>query len=165
MKKALFLILLFPFLYLFPFEGNAAKADKILVEKSKRTLKLYRQGKLLKKYSISLGDSPEGPKTTQGDEKTPEGSYFIDGKNAHSCCHLSLHISYPNGSDLEQARQRGVSPGGDITIHGFPNGAGPWFQLIHLMDDWTDGCIGVRDSEIEEIYRSVGVGTPIEIRP
>jgi murein L,D-transpeptidase YafK len=96
--------------------------------------------------------------------RTPEGLYRIDGRNAHSQFHKSLHISYPNARDRERAQKLGVKPGGDIMIHGLPNGQGS-VGKAHLQSDWTWGCIAVTDEEIEEIWRLVPDGTVIEIRP
>jgi murein L,D-transpeptidase YafK len=104
------------------------------------------------------------PKTRQGDHRTPEGVYVINGRNAQSQFHRSLHISYPNAADRERAHKLGVSPGGDIFIHGLPNGYG-LIGAAHRAHDWTDGCIAVTDQEIEEIWKLVDNGTLIEIRP
>lgn len=93
-------------------------ADRIIIHKSARTMELLHAGHVIKTYKIALGGDPVGPKTRQGDHKTPEGLYVIDGRNAHSKFHRSLHISYPNATDRERARKLGFSPGGDIFIHG-----------------------------------------------
>lgn len=139
-------------------------ADKILVEKGERRMTLFAKGKVLKTYNIALGGDPVGPKERQGDNKTPEGMYRIDSRNRDSQYHLSLHISYPNEKDKKRARQLGVSPGGDIMIHGLKNGFS-WAGEFHTGVDWTKGCIAVTDEEIEEIDKLVPNGTPVEIRP
>ncbi len=139
-------------------------ADKIVVEKAKRKLSLYSKGRLLKQYSIALGKNPVGPKCQEGDGKTPEGFYLIDGRNPHSSYHLSLRISYPNIFDVLRARELGVAPGGGIEIHGMKNGYG-WIGAGHRHVDWTKGCIAVTNEEIEELWRVVPDGTVIEIRP
>lgn len=140
------------------------QADFVKVIKSKRQLVLYRQGKVIKHYHVSLGDEPIGPKRQQGDEKTPEGKYTIDYRNPQSHYHLSLHINYPSAKDKKLAAKRGVKPGGDIFIHGLPNGMGALSSAFTIRD-WTDGCIAVTNDEIEEIWRLVKNGTPIEIVP
>jgi murein L,D-transpeptidase YafK len=142
-------------------QPEATRADFILVEKSKRLMTLYAAGKPLKTYRIALGDAPVGHKTTQGDEKTPEGRYKIDFKNQYSRFHLSLRISYPNAADRKQATMRGVSPGGDIFIHGQP-GASPMAKIPY---DWTDGCVAVSNAEIDEIWKLVKTGTAVEVKP
>jgi len=123
-----------------------------------------RAGQVLKTYKIALGSEPVGPKTRRGDHRTPQGIYVIDSRNAHSQFHRSLHISYPNAVDRERARKLGVATGGDIFIHGLPNGYG-FIGAAHRARDWTDGCIAVTDQEIEEIWKLVANGTPVEIRP
>lgn len=139
-------------------------ADKILIEKKERRLTLSSKGKALKTYQIALGGNPIGPKERQGDNKTPEGTYVIDSRNKDSRYHLSLHISYPNEKDKKRAKQLGVSPGGDIMIHGIKNGFS-WVGDLHAEIDWTQGCIAVTDEEIEEIGRVAPNGTTVEIRP
>jgi len=139
-------------------------ADRILIEKNARRLMLISQGEVLKSYNIALGGNPIGPKERQGDNKTPEGTYVIDGRNKDSRFHLSLHISYPNERDKNRAKKLGVSPGGDIMIHGIKNGT-PWVGDAHTEVDWTKGCIAVTDEEIEEISRLTPIGTVVEIRP
>lgn len=139
-------------------------ADRIIVHKSAHTMELMHAGRVIKSYKIALGGDPVGAKTRQGDHKTPEGTYAIDSRNAQSKFHRSLHISYPNAADRERARKLGVAPGGDVFIHGLPNGYG-FVGAAHRARDWTDGCIAVTDQEIEEIWQLVNKGTPVDIRP
>ena len=139
-------------------------ADKVLIEKKERRLTLLSKGEVIKTYKIALGGDPLGPKERQGDNKTPEGTYIIDSRNINSDYHLSLHISYPNEKDKMRAKKLGVSPGGDIMIHGIKNGL-DWVGALHSGIDWTKGCIAVTDEEMEEIYKLVPNGTIVEIRP
>ena len=149
-------------------KGNAI--DSLLVEKSDRTLKVLAKdldGKIYiaKTYHIALGGNPQGHKTQEGDSKTPEGEYLIDSKNLQSRFYRNLGISYPNSADLAQAKARGVSAGGDIKIHGLPNGLGFLGRVSYVAGDWSDGCIAVLNDEIKELYESVKVGTKIVILP
>lgn len=105
-----------------------------------------------------------GPKRQEGDERTPEGLYRIDWRNPNSVAHLSLHISYPDAEDRARAGAAGVAPGGSIMIHGLPNGWG-FLGALHRRLDWTDGCIGVTNAEMREIWALVPDGTPIRIAP
>ena len=139
------------------------KADRILVEKSTHTMTLYADGKVLKVYHVWIGRGPGNAKQQKGDNETPEGSYTITGRNPHSAAHLSLHISYPNAADREHARKLGVDPGGDIMIHGLPPG-NDWIKPGQQLPDWTYGCIALADSEMDEVWKLVPTGTPIEIR-
>jgi murein L,D-transpeptidase YafK len=146
------------------FSMEKGPADNILIEKKERRLSLISKGEVLKTYKIALGGNPNGPKERQGDNKTPEGTYFIDSRNKESRYHISLHISYPNEIDKKRAKELGVLPGGNIMIHGIKNG----YSLIgdqHTEYDWTKGCIAVTDEEIEEIEKLVPNGTIVEIRP
>lgn len=140
----------------------AEQADLILVDKSARTLRLMRGGAELKRYTIALGGAPLGHKTREGDQRTPEGDYTIDWRNPNSVAHLSLHVSYPDAADRAQAQAGGYSPGGNIMIHGLPNGWG-FLGRLHGLRDWTDGCIGVTNAEMREIWSLVPDGTPIRI--
>ena len=143
---------------------DATKIDRLVVEKSAHILTLFAAGKPVKIYRVSIGVGPPGQKISGGDDRTPEGHYVIDAKNPASEFHRALHISYPNKEDRLLARQRGAHLGGLIAIHGTPD-------FIEKMQDagdhrdWTAGCIGVRNREIEEIYALIPIGTPIEIKP
>jgi murein L,D-transpeptidase YafK len=119
---------------------------------------------VVKSYSVALARGGLEPKQPQGDHKTPEGLYVIDSRNQTSRFHRALHVSCPNETDKERARKLGVDPGGAIMIHGLQNGLG-WLGASQRLVDWTDGCIAVTDEQIEEIWRLVPNGTPIEIRP
>jgi tetratricopeptide (TPR) repeat protein len=146
------------------FELRAEPVDRVLIEKKIRRLTLISKGEAIKSYKIALGGNPVGPKEKQGDYKTPEGIYTIVSRNRHSKYHLSLRISYPNEKDKRRAKDLGVSPGGDIMIHGIKNSLS-WADGVHSEIDWTEGCIAVTNNEMEEIARLVPDGTPVEIRP
>jgi murein L,D-transpeptidase YafK len=144
--------------------AHAVHADRVVVLKKQRALQLLDHGKVIKVYRVALGGDPVGAKTRQGDHKTPEGIYLLDRRNAHSQFYKSIHISYPSERDRAAAHQKGVSPGGDVFVHGLPKGYG-YVGAAHRLRDWTDGCIAVTNQEIDEIWLAVSDGTPIEIRP
>jgi murein L,D-transpeptidase YafK len=140
------------------------RADKIMVVKSAHTMSLLKGSQVFRTYRIALGRNPVGAKTRHGDHKTPEGNYIVDAKKNKSRFHRALHISYPNQADRERVQRDGVKPGGEVEIHGVQNGLG-WLGARHRRIDWTDGCIAVTNDEIDEIWKMVDVGTPVEIRP
>ncbi|MDO5769290.1 MAG: L,D-transpeptidase family protein [Psychrobacter sp.] len=138
------------------------KIDKVVVDKSARIMQLMSKDKVIRVYHIALGDNPKGHKRQEGDERTPEGVYTLDYKNENSIAYRSIHISYPNEQDIAQAKASGVSPGGDIMIHGQMNGYEKFTQF-NQQRDWTDGCIAVTNDEMDEIMAAIEIGTPIEI--
>lgn len=138
--------------------------DRLVVHKETRLLTAYAKGEALRRYRIALGWAPEGHKQMEGDGKTPEGIYFVDGKNPNSRYYKNLGVSYPNDEDRAAATALDVSPGGDIKIHGLPEGQGHLGET-HWLRDWTAGCIAVSNEEIDELYAHTPVGTLIEIKP
>lgn len=144
--------------------SDKIEIDNILILKSERKLYLQNNGKNIKEYDMALGFTPVGNKEKEGDGKTPEGIYKISGRNPKSSYHLSLRISYPNEEDKKRAAKQGVNPGGDIMIHGLPNGMG-MIGKAHLLRDWTLGCVAVTNEEIKEIWDLVPNGTQVDIKP
>ena len=150
---------IFSFLF-FPFTLLADNfVDMIIVDKSQRILKLLKDGSIVKTYNIDLGFEPLGHKQKRGDGKTPEGLYYINKKLFESDFHIALQISYPNKWDLRKSKINKTNPGGSIMIHGKPNDK----DLVE-RSDWTNGCIAVTNSQIEEINRIVKLKTPIYIK-
>jgi len=152
------------FAYYPPWPVVGGPADRVVVVKSVHRMTLFRNGQQLCGYHVALGRNSFGPKLRAGDHKTPEGTYILDSKNPASGFHLAMHISYPNAADRSQATQNGVDPGGLIMVHGIKNGLG-WLGRFHRFVDWTDGCIALTNSEMDQFWTLVPVGTPIEIRP
>ena len=148
----------------FPAWPMSSQVDRVLVLKKERIMMLLKDGKVLKRFKIALGRQPNGRKYCQGDMKTPEGTYVLDRRNECSKYYKSLHISYPNSTDIAASRKRGVNPGRDIMIHGLPKGFEDLGD-IHTARNWTKGCIAVSNAEIDEIWHLVPNGTPIEISP
>lgn len=147
-----------------PAVAAVAPVDRVVVFKSRRLMQLLRGNEVIRSYRIALGRHPVGPKDRSGDCRTPEGCYLLDRRNSASAYHRSIHISYPNALDRAAARSKGVSPGGDVMIHGLPKG----FEDLadrHFVRNWTKGCIAVSNAEIDEIWRLVPDGTPIDIHP
>ena len=141
-----------------------AQADTVEVFKAARRLELRREGRVLKSCRVALGFAPERHKEREGDGRTPEGTYLIDACNPRSAFHLSLRVSYPDERDRARAAALGVPPGGDIYIHGQPNGPRKWFSG-HPEKDWTTGCIAVTDAQMREIWSRVPMGARVVIHP
>ena len=137
---------------------DGPEVTQIQVHKADRKMYLLHNEKVLKKYNVSLGFTPEGHKQIEGDGKTPEGVYTITHRNPNSEFYLSLGVSYPNAQDRAFAAAQGKPPGGDIFIHGGPN------RKV-TKRDWTAGCVAVTDRQMETIYAMVKPGTPILILP
>ncbi len=143
---------------------SKAVADSIVISKSAHTLSLKSGNTVLKTYQVALGRGSAGAKQFAGDNRTPEGKYIIDEKKASSSFHKALHLSYPNAEDRARAVKLGKSPGGDVEIHGLPVSFA-WVGTTQHVIDWTAGCIALSNSEIDELWRMVTVGTPVEIDP
>jgi murein L,D-transpeptidase YafK len=138
--------------------------DSIAVHKANREMLVFSKNRLVKIYRIHLGRNAVGPKQVSGDYKTPEGLYYITHRNSQSLFHKSLGVSYPNEKDLARAKRIGKSAGGGIVIHGLPN------RDAHVghdryQNDWTWGCIGLRNEEIDELFMRVKLRAPIMITP
>lgn len=140
------------------------KIDLVVVNKSDSSMTVFRQGKALKTYRIAMGDNPVGHKLTEGDQRTPEGRYILDYKKPDSAYYRAIHISYPNDEDRLRANALGISPGGQIMIHG-ENPNSNLSPEEAQQYNWTDGCIAVTNAEMDELWLAIDAGIPIEIWP
>jgi murein L,D-transpeptidase YafK len=169
MKKLLLFLLplcIIAVYYFFPEQKlpDDVKVDRIVILKGERVMQLYANDKIVKTYKISLGGNPIGDKESEGDKRTPEGKYVINAKNDKSGYHKNLGISYPDKIDIEEAKRKNVKPGGNIKIHGLRNGIG-FIGKFQRWVDWTAGCVALTNSEMDELYNAVEIGTPIIILP
>jgi len=144
--------------------GGFPVADRVVVDKGDRKLYLIKEGEAFRTFDIALGIRPVGDKEHEGDFKTPEGRYQLDTRNPNSEYFLSIHVSYPNGQDVREARSKGLNPGGAIMIHGQPN-LPSRSEAYYRTQDWTNGCIAVSNSDMIDIWLMTNNDTPIEIRP
>ncbi len=142
--------------------SSYAKVDLVKVDKSENRMYLIANGEVIKNYHVAFGESPKGHKQQEGDEKTPEGSYTLDYIKEDSAFYRAMHISYPNEKDIEEAKRKGVSPGGLIMVHGQSNRPG-WLSSTAQRTNWTDGCIALTNAEMDEFIALVKVGTAIYI--
>lgn len=146
-----------------PRPGRRPAVDLLRVVKHERKLYALFRGESVMTFNVALGRQPRGHKLQEGDGRTPEGRYYIVAARHDSDYHLSLKISYPNAEDRQRARQLGVNPGGQIMIHGLDPAIGAEWKDRHWMFNWTNGCVAVTNAEIEWLWDSVALGTPIEI--
>lgn len=145
--------------------------DKVflLIDKSNYRLYLYEDTRLVKTYKVVFGNNDLGDKRMQGDRETPEGTFHIIDKRSHSRWHKFMLLDYPTAQDKAQfntLKSRGRLPGGariggGIGIHG----ARPGVQsAIDLRINWTNGCIGMKNADIDELFGIVKDGTPVVIQ-
>jgi murein L,D-transpeptidase YafK len=151
---------------------------RIVVSKSQGVLTAYgSDGRILATFPAIVGRQALGTKVREGDERTPEGEYYVCFKNPRSRFHLSLGLSYPNTDDAERGLRDGsITPveyreiveahgaqrvppwktalGGEIFIHGGMEGRGG-----------TAGCVAISDPAMEELFPQVALGTPVVIEP
>ena len=145
-------------------EPELPKADRVVVRKARRQLLLMRGERILFSFDIVLGDAPEGDKLEEGDWRTPEGSYIIDWRNDHSRYYKSMHISYPSPQYIRESAAASMDPGGMIMLHGYPPGAETKPEK-YAGRDWTNGCIALKNADMDIVWSLVDDGTPIDILP
>lgn len=140
---------------------------QVKVYKTDRVVQLLHRDQVIRTYPMRLGFDPIGHKVKEGDGKTPEGTYILDWRNPKSAFYKSLHVSYPNVQDQAKAKQLGVSAGGDIMIHGSATSSQiekfPSLMRYLPRNDWTWGCVAVRNIDMDEIWTLVDDGTVITI--
>lgn len=142
--------------------SSYADVDLVKVDKSEAKMYLLSGDEVVKEYHVAFGANSKGHKQEEGDERTPEGEYVLDYKKEDSSFYRAMHISYPNESDIAKANELGVSPGGFIMVHGQKNWFG-WLSPITQRFNWTNGCIALTNSEMDEFMEMVKVGTKIKI--
>lgn len=154
---------------------NIPSQSMIKVYKEKRVLELYGDEKLIGRFKIALGKNPLGDKEKEGDNKTPEGSYYICSKVSKTKYTYFMGISYPNTKDAQNGLDKGLidketydtikkaieekkqppgnTPlGGAIGIHG-----------EGTKSDWTYGCPALSNEDINIIKQYTPIGTAVEI--
>ncbi len=144
---------------------ESQKIDHIVVVKNERKMYLYRNGKVMSTFPVSLGKNPVGHKVQKGDNRTPEGTFWIHRKLCSPKYYRSLCISYPRPEDVAAAKRRGVDPGGSITIHAQPTwNADGHADSYTLANNWTQGCVAVTNSTMKQLWYAVREGVPVTIR-
>jgi murein L,D-transpeptidase YafK len=151
------------------------RAPEIHIYKREGALELICDGAVRRTMAATFGANPVGPKEREGDERTPEGTYRVASKVKDERFHRFLGVSYPNEEDRRRAAEEGITKlGGGIGIHGTRAKLSVlsrmWTRLASatgLAGVWgpTDGCIGVTNEDVEELFKAVPVGTKIVIAP
>lgn len=116
-------------------QKKSANPHKIVVNRNKKTLVVYKNGTPFETYPVAVGKS-ETP--------TPKGSYEILEK--------SKNPGGPYGP-----RWMGLSvPGGHYGIHGTnePDSIG---KAV------SKGCIRMNNNDVKNLYKYIQIGTPVEI--
>jgi murein L,D-transpeptidase YafK len=142
----------------------AQRADTILIVKHERKLYLLRDNSPLRSYRIALGLSPTGAKEREWDFRTPEGSYIVDFRQAHSHYFKALHISYPSPTDLKRSSALHLPAGRDIFIHGEPNQPSKPVSYYKTRD-WTNGCVALSNEDLQDVWNLTVGQTRVEIVP
>ncbi len=122
-----------------------------------------------------------------GDRRTPEGEFYICTMNHSKLFYKFMGLSYPGlkhaeyglrdnlitpaeyamikkANEERQPPPWGTRLGGAVGIHGrmFSRAVAP---LYSDEMNWTDGCIALENSDVDEIYSIVTLGTPVTILP
>ena len=155
LKKLLLLLILAPF-------AVCSAVDLVKVDKSKRRLYLIENERITHEFRIALGKQPKGQKSEQGDQRTPEGRYYLQFILEDYEFYRSIHISYPSLDDRLRAMIFNRDPGGNIKIHGLRNGENRPAQFVQSFD-WTNGCIALSNQDMDTFLSLVKEGTPIDI--
>jgi murein L,D-transpeptidase YafK len=153
------------------------KKPTVYVYKEKRRLYVLDGDVLVREYPIGLGSHSRGDKIKQGDGRTPEGTFFVCVKNGRSRFGKSLGVSYPTLNHAQRALFAGlITPDQyrEIKVAFQHRQAPPWdtplggeifFHGGGAQADWTDGCVALYNSDMQELFRLAKLGTPITIRP
>jgi hypothetical protein len=154
-----------------PIRMDTVRKDSLSIHISKSNYILFvrYRGRVIRSYKAVFGPNPKMNKLVEGDRNTPEGEFRIVTKNAASKYDKFMGLNYPNDSTyarfnrLKAAGQLPASAriGGDVGIHGiWPGGD----DMIQLGIGWTDGCIALKNKDVEELFSMVTVGTKVVIR-
>jgi murein L,D-transpeptidase YafK len=142
---------------------------RIVIDKSSYELYVYDQKGWFATYPVVFGNSSLDDKKMEGDRNTPEGSFKIANKRVHEKWDRYMGLDYPTAESLQKFRQRkmrgeipaNASPGGGVGIHG------TWPHDDYMIDryqNWTNGCISLKNEDVEDLYSYVPVGTPVTIK-
>ncbi|PHS69546.1 MAG: L,D-transpeptidase [Methylophaga sp.] len=165
--------------------ANASDDIELIVVRSEHRLVVKKNGNTLRTFKVALGSGGRKAKRQEGDHTTPKGRYLISKVRDSDRFHLFIQLNYPNMDDAKRALKNNMisrdvyrkilgahlakelppqntALGGAIGIHGIGQETKDKLD-IHEIADWTQGCIAMRNHEIEELSRFIKVGTKIHI--
>jgi len=140
----------------------------VVIIKSNYELKVYDQDGWYGTYPVVFGSKNLEDKMMEGDRRTPEGTFHIASKRPHEKWDKMMLIDFPTKSDIDKFNARkaqGLIPrnakiGGGIAIHGtWPHDE----MAVDLYQNWTNGCISLKNDDVDELYNMLPVGTPVTI--
>jgi murein L,D-transpeptidase YafK len=151
------------------FNGELNGTPYIIVDKSDYELRVYDDDGWYATYPVVFGSKSLDDKMMEGDRKTPEGVYKITRKRIHDKWHLMMNLDYPTPADWNKFKLRkaeGLIPktakiGSGIAIHG----TWPHDDItVDGFQNWTNGCISLKNEDIDELYEIIPVGTRVTIQ-
>ncbi len=171
MRKLIYPAVLFFLLILngsFISKDAAGRGLSIIINKAKYELSVYDDDGWLITYPVVFGSNDLGDKLAAGDRKTPEGTFTIVSKRVHEKWDRMMMLDYPTLEDYAKFNERkakGIIPqfakiGGGIGIHG------TWPHedfSFNRYNNWTLGCVSLRNQDVEELFKMVPVGTKVTI--
>lgn len=141
----------------------------VIIDKSSYELYVYDAKGWYATYPVVFGNPSLADKKMEGDRNTPEGTFRIVNKRYHEKWDRFMGLDYPTRESLAKFNERkrrgeipaSAKPGGGIGLHGV------WPREDFVIDrykNWTNGCISLKNGDIEDLYAYIGVGTPVTIR-
>lgn len=153
--------------------NNIPKAKiGIEISKSNYTLQLVYNKFVIKTYPCVFGLNPIDDKKMEGDRCTPEGTFKVIMKLPKHEWYKFIWFDYPNADSWRKFKERkakgeipeNASIGGKVGIHGVGNGDNRYDQTVEERNNWTWGCIHIKNKDLDEVFDIVNVGTKITIR-
>lgn len=180
--KSIYLLLI---ISLFSNITIASDEIELVVVRSEHQLSVMKNGVTLRTFKVAFGSGGKKAKLRSGDHTTPKGSYKISKIRDSSRFHMFMQLNYPNMNDAKRALKnhsitrmqyrdildahysgrlppQNTALGGAIGLHGIGVETPDKIE-IHQIADWTQGCIAMRNHEMEELSRYIDVGTTISI--
>lgn len=141
----------------------------VVIDKSSYELSIYDAKGWYATYPAVFGNASLDDKKMEGDRNTPEGTFRIVNKRVHDKWSRYLGLDYPTKESLvrfAERKRRGeipasAKPGAGIGIHGV------WPHEDFVVDrykNWTNGCIALKNGDVEEIYNFIPIGTVVTIK-